>query len=138
MGGRGGQKCEQPGWPGGTAGNGVRFVEDGGPLGALVAERDGMLVGFTHYLFHRNTNMIEPVCYLEDLFTAEAARGKGVGRALIESVCAEARAAGLRPVDWITHETQKTAPRRSARSEERSVGKGRVSTCRHRWPRHYI
>src|SRR3546814_14783003 len=111
MGGRGGQKCEQPGWPGGTAGNGVRFVEDGGPLGALVAEREGMLVGLTHYLFHRNTNMIEPVCYLEDLFTAEAARGKGVGRALIESVCAEARAAGLRRVYWITHETNKTAQR---------------------------
>src|SRR3546814_14141518 len=70
-----------------------------------------MRVGFTHYLFHRNTNMIEPVCYLEDLFTAEAARGKGVGRALIESVSAEARAAGLRRVYWITHDTNKTAQR---------------------------
>src|SRR3546814_16546300 len=70
-----------------------------------------MLVGFTHYLVHRNTNMIEPVCYLEDLFTAEAARGKGVVRALIESVCAEARAAGLRRVYWITHAANKPAQR---------------------------
>src|SRR3546814_17797350 len=96
-----------------------------------------MLVGFTHYLVHRNTNMIEPVCYLEDLFTAEAARGTGVGRALIESVCAEARAAGLRRVYWITHATNKTAQRLydqvAERSDERRVGKEGGSKCRPRW-----
>jgi GNAT superfamily N-acetyltransferase len=29
---------------------------------------------------------IAPLCYLSDLFTNEAARGKGVGRVLIEAV----------------------------------------------------
>ena len=53
---------------------------------ALVAESDGELLGLTHYLFHRSTTAIEPVCYLQDLFTSEAARGKGVGRALINGV----------------------------------------------------
>jgi GNAT superfamily N-acetyltransferase len=53
--------------------------------------------------------MVEDVCYLEDLFTAEAARGKGVGRALIEAVYERARTAGSTRVYWMTHETNTTA-----------------------------
>ena len=75
----------------------------------LVAESGGELLGLTHYLYHRSTTLIEPVCYLQDLFTAEAARGKGVGRALIERVYREAKAAGCSRVYWQTHETNATA-----------------------------
>src|SRR3546814_17118994 len=90
------QKAEPPVAPEVTAATWGRFFDAGEPLWALVAGRDGMLVGFTHYLFHRNTNMIEPACYRGALFTAEAARGNGLGRALNEAVGAEARARGLR------------------------------------------
>jgi hypothetical protein len=38
----------------------------------LVAESGDELLGLAHYLFHRSTTMIEPVCYLQDLFTAAA------------------------------------------------------------------
>jgi len=55
------------------------------------------------------TTAIEPVCYLQDLFTSEAARGKGVGRALINGVYDEARRAGSSRVYWQTHETNRTA-----------------------------
>jgi GNAT superfamily N-acetyltransferase len=55
--------------------------------------------------------MIGPTCYLEDLFTAEAARGRGVGRALIEAVYAQAKADGLTRVYWHTHESNATAMR---------------------------
>jgi hypothetical protein len=34
---------------------------------AFVADQDGTLVGFTHYLFHANTWTAAPACYLEDL-----------------------------------------------------------------------
>src|SRR6185437_10433292 len=60
-----------------------RFFDAYEPVHALVAEADGELLGLAHYLFHRSTTAIEPVCYLQDLFTAQAARGQGVGRALI-------------------------------------------------------
>jgi GNAT superfamily N-acetyltransferase len=71
---------------------------------AAVAELDGSIVGLVHYLYHRNTSMIEDVCYLQDLFTAPDARGRGVGRALIEYVYGEAAKAGSRRVYWQTHE----------------------------------
>ena len=76
---------------------------------ALVAELDGHLVGLVHYLFHRSTTAIAPVCYLQDLFTGEAARGKGVGRALIEAVYERAQRAGSSRVCWQTHHTNRTA-----------------------------
>jgi len=56
------------------------------PVHAMVAERDGRTPWLVHYIFHRSTIFIAPVCYLQDLFTTEAARGRVVGRALIESV----------------------------------------------------
>ena len=67
------------------------------------------ILGLTHYLFHRSTTAIEPLCYLQDLFTASAARGKGVGRALINGVYEQARLAGSPRVYWQTHQTNLTA-----------------------------
>src|SRR3979411_2727551 len=74
-----------------TAMTWARFFDAYEPVHALVAERDGKLLGLTHYLFHRSTTSIEPTCYLQDLFTSAAARGKGVGRALIKDVYAQAQ-----------------------------------------------
>ena len=86
-----------------------RFFDAYEPVHGLVAESGGALLGLTHYLYHRSTTAIEPVCYLQDLFTAETARGKGVGRALIEEVYRQAKLAGSRRVYWQTHETNTTA-----------------------------
>jgi GNAT superfamily N-acetyltransferase len=86
-----------------------RFFDAYEPVHALVAERDGRLLGLTHYLFHRSTTAIAPLCYLQDLFTTTEARGRGVGRALIEAVHDAARAAGSPRVYWQTHETNATA-----------------------------
>lgn len=86
-----------------------RFFNDAEPVHALVAEQNGALLGLVHYIFHRNTWMEKDVCYLQDLFTAEAARGKGAGRALIEAVYERARAAGSPRVYWMTHESNETA-----------------------------
>ena len=88
-----------------------RFFDAYEPVHALVADQGGKLLGLTHYLFHRSTTAIEPSCYLQDLFTSADARGKGVGRALIEGVYERARAAGCPRVYWLTHETNTTAMR---------------------------
>ena len=92
-----------------TATTWERFFNADEPVHALVAENEGQLIGLAHYLFHRSTTAIGPTCYLQDLFTSEAARGRGVGRALIEGVYARAQEAGAARVYWQTHETNMTA-----------------------------
>jgi GNAT superfamily N-acetyltransferase len=64
--------------------------------------------------------MIGPTCYLQDLFTAESARGQGIGRALIESVYERAKAAGSQRVYWQTHETNLTGMKLYDKVAERS------------------
>ena len=86
-----------------------RFFDAYEPMYALVAVSSGRLLGLAHYLFHRSTIQIGPTCYLQDLFTAEAARGQGIGRALINAVYEEARAGGSTRVYWQTHETNSVA-----------------------------
>ena len=86
-----------------------RFFDAYEPVHALVAESEGKLLGLVHYLFHRSTTAIAPNCYLQDLFTTEASRGKGIGRALIEGVYERAGQAGANRVYWLTHETNHTA-----------------------------
>jgi GNAT superfamily N-acetyltransferase len=81
------------------------------PVHAIVAARKDGLIGFSHYLFQRSTWLVEPRCYLQDLYVLADARGEGVGRALIGAVAAVAKEAGAANVFWNTHETNATARR---------------------------
>jgi len=97
-----------------------RFFDSNEPVHALVAESSGRIVGLAHYLFHRSTTQLGHICYLQDLFTVEEARGKGIGRGLIEAVYARAREAGAKRVYWQTHETNARAMRLYEQVAERS------------------
>lgn len=97
-----------------------RFFDAYEPVYAFVAESNGKLVGLAHYLFHRSTITIEPTCYLQDLFTDSAMRGKGVARALIDEVYKQAELAGCSRLYWQTHETNHTAMQLYNKVAERS------------------
>jgi GNAT superfamily N-acetyltransferase len=97
-----------------------RFFDADEPVHALVAESNGKLVGIAHYIFHRSTTAIGPNCYLQDLFTTEMARGKGVAKALINGVYERAKLAGSSRLYWQTHETNITAMRLYDKVAERS------------------
>ncbi len=97
-----------------------RFFDESEPVLALVAEYQEKLVGLAHYLFHRSTSAIQPVCYLQDLFTTDELRGKGIGRALIEGVHLKAKDAGASRYYWLTHETNETARKLYDKVAERS------------------
>ena len=86
-----------------------RFFDAYEPVHALVAEEAGTLLGLVHFLYHRSTTDIAPVCYVQDLFTAPDARGKGIGRALIVRVYEHAKDSGAPEVYWQTHETNVAA-----------------------------
>jgi GNAT superfamily N-acetyltransferase len=88
-----------------------RFIDAAEPMQALVAEWQGRLLGLAHVLDHRSTTRIEPVRYLQDLYTAKDVRGRGVARALIERIYADALGAGIRRVYWHTHAGNDTARR---------------------------
>jgi len=98
----------------------ARFFDSYEPVHALVAERHGELLGLAHYIFHRNTTMLGPTCYLQDLFTNQSVRGQGIGRALINGVYDRAKASGSTRVYWQTHETNVAAQKLYDKIADRS------------------
>ncbi len=86
-----------------------RFHDPDEPIRGLVAELDGRVVGIAHVIFRRSTSSVADVCYLQDLFTAEDARGQGVGRALIHAAHALAVEAGAPGVYWQTRDSNEQA-----------------------------
>jgi GNAT superfamily N-acetyltransferase len=73
--------------------------------GAVAVDARSRLIGFVHYHFHLSTWSLRDICYLEDLFVADDARGCGAGRALIETVYREADRRGATRVYWHTEST---------------------------------
>jgi GNAT superfamily N-acetyltransferase len=74
----------------------------------LAAWLDGRMAGIAHYFLHAQTWSAD-ICYLQDLFTAEDMRGRGVATALIQSVAEAARARGAVKYYWMTKEDNHTA-----------------------------
>jgi len=72
------------------------------PYGFGALDANDRVVGFVHYHFHLSTWSLNGYCYLEDLFVDPAARGLGVGRALIEAVYRAADTRDVQRVYWHT------------------------------------
>jgi GNAT superfamily N-acetyltransferase len=86
----------------------LRPSEDGLLLGA---RRDGRLVGYACLYWHfSSTRAIETVL-MNDLYVDGAARGEGIGRALIEATAEVARERGAPSVEWSTAPDNQTAQR---------------------------
>jgi GNAT superfamily N-acetyltransferase len=108
---------------------------------ALGASLGGTLVGIAHFLPHASTTSADS-CYLQDLFTAPQARGRGVARALITAVTDWARAhrcaasigrrrSRMPPLDVFMIRSPRTAASSSTRfrSRRRQDGAGPVAQC---------
>ncbi|MFN3673558.1 MAG: GNAT family N-acetyltransferase [Bosea sp. (in: a-proteobacteria)] len=78
-------------------------------MGGFIAERDGQAIGIVHWVLHRTFWSQKDMCYLQDLFTVEAARGSGAGRKLIEAVRERAKQLDCLRVYWQTHESNTQA-----------------------------
>jgi GNAT superfamily N-acetyltransferase len=91
-----------------------RIMEDSA-IHALVAEADlgaprGLqLIGFANYVLHPYTWGTEQICYLEDLFVTDYARGKGAGTALIEALIRLSQEKGWPRLYWHTHRNNEVA-----------------------------
>ena len=69
----------------------------------------GRAAGLVHFVSHRSCWKTENICYLQDLYADPDLRGRGLGRALIEAVYAEADRAGTPAVYWLTAASNRTA-----------------------------
>ena len=81
-----------------------RVLSPDSGLFCRLAETEQGVVGFAICVLHEGTWVIQPLCYLEDLFVDASARGQGAGRALIDAIIAEARDKGWSKVYWVTQE----------------------------------
>ena len=69
-----------------------------------IAEANGKPVGFAIWFYNYSTFKGRHGIYLEDLFVSDSARGKGVGRALIDDLIALSKARGWQRLYWHTDE----------------------------------
>jgi GNAT superfamily N-acetyltransferase len=76
-----------------------------------MAHANGRGVGLVHVIVHAHGWQAEPVTYLQDLYADPDMRGTGIGRALIETVYADADAAQRPGVYWMTQTANQTARR---------------------------
>lgn len=81
---------------------------NGDGIHGFAARVNGQLLGITHYLFQPSIWSAD-VCYLQDLFVDEVARGHGLAQALIEQVAQVAKARGAPRLYWLTHTTNARA-----------------------------
>lgn len=89
-----------------------RILDPASSVNAILAFDDGgRALGFANYVLHPYTWGTGPACYLEDIFVAEAARGRRIGEALIRHLIALGRDAGWGRLYWMTREGNATARR---------------------------
>ncbi|MCU7279692.1 MULTISPECIES: GNAT family N-acetyltransferase [Pseudomonas] len=89
----------------------ARFFDPAEPMHCAVATDGERLFGFVHYVFHRSTWGRNDFCYLEDLYVCPSARGRMIGKQLIEFVQDQARQQQCDRLYWHTQETNRTAQR---------------------------
>jgi GNAT superfamily N-acetyltransferase len=77
-------------------------------------------IGFAHFYFHPSTFHANEDCCLQDLYAHPSARGRGLGRALVEQVATVARTRGAPILHWKTRESNVTARSMYARFAQRS------------------
>lgn len=67
---------------------------------ALVAEEEGMVIGFALYFFNYSTFLCKPGIYLEDLYVQLAHRRRGIGLRLLTTLAQRAVARGCGRLEW--------------------------------------
>lgn len=82
----------------------ARIIDPASRLSCRLIEADGRVMGFAVWHHHLASWHVADDFYLEDLFVDPAARGQGLGRALMDDLVALARARGFGRFYWHTAE----------------------------------
>lgn len=87
-----------------TANTWKRILDPASNIDALVATREGQVIGICNYLFHDSTWSNKQSCYLQDLYVDPTARGGGAAKKLILACEEKAKAKGAFRLYWQTQE----------------------------------
>jgi GNAT superfamily N-acetyltransferase len=94
-----------------TAATWQRLFMPGSNMFGRLVEWQGAVAGFTISVLHPGSWALTSACYLEDLFVDPEARGRGLGRALIEDLIGLARDNGWSRIYWRTRQSNAAARR---------------------------
>lgn len=89
----------------------ARMLDPTSRLSGRFAFLEGIMVGFAIHHHHASTWVAGDDCYLEDLFLDNAARGHGIGRALIDDLIDISHEKGCKRLYWHTDKGNATARR---------------------------
>ena len=78
-----------------------KILDPAEALNGLLAILDNRACGMVHFSYTPFAWTASPVCFLQDLYVDETARGSGAGRALVEGVYEAAKATGAANVFWL-------------------------------------
>lgn len=78
----------------------TNFLDPAMPMHALLAQREGGMVGFAHMVVHPTTSLGGPSGLLLDLFVEPSLHGRGIGSALMEAAFGLAEAEGAVRLTW--------------------------------------
>lgn len=87
----------------------ARLMDTAVPVNGLVALQDGAIAGLVHYILHPVTGHLNPACYMQDLYVAPPFRQRGLGRALVETLAAQARRENWARLYWLAEENNAQA-----------------------------
>lgn len=88
-----------------------RRALSGALIGLVAVDASDRPLGFAHALLHVGTWSPKPLCYLEDLFVRDEARGRGIGGALIAALAERGRREGWLRLYWQTARDNERAQR---------------------------
>ncbi len=94
-----------------TAATWRRLLDPEVPFGAIVAVRDGQVIGFANFVLHPFPWSERPACLLHDLFVRPSVRGGGAGRTLIQHLIDRGARERWARVYWLTKEGNAPARR---------------------------
>ena len=78
----------------------AEWIFDKGKASVLIAEEDGVSVGFALYFYNFSTFLGRAGIYLEDLFVLPQYRGRGYGKGLITKLAEIALEEGCGRLEW--------------------------------------
>lgn len=92
-----------------TAKTWERLIDPNCDVNGLCYIKDGTLIGLVHYVLHLTTGAINPVCYMQDLYTHPDHRHTGIATELIKALGYIAKAQDWTRVYWLAESNNEAA-----------------------------